>query len=64
MFVQSPSNRVEIATRRLKIVNDSQVESFGTRHVVCNVCKKTVILSGDEDYEFGNWELHKLACTP
>ncbi|KAG5647861.1 hypothetical protein DXG03_007785 [Asterophora parasitica] len=58
-----PSTRVATATRKLKLVNDSQVKSFTAREVVCYFCDKTIALNGEGEYNGANWEEHKTTCT-
>jgi len=50
--------------RRLQLVNDSQVKSFTSEAVVCDVCKLPVVLQGDGDYNLVKWHEHKLTCMP
>jgi len=50
--------------RRLQLLNDSQVKSFTTEAVVCDVCKLPVVLQGDGDYNLVKWHEHKLTCVP
>jgi len=59
-----PSGRVATMNRRLQLLNDSQVKSFTTEAVVCDVCKLPVVLQGDGDYNLVKWHEHKLTCVP
>ncbi|KAI8996619.1 hypothetical protein BD414DRAFT_478552 [Trametes punicea] len=56
----APSSRVAIAQRKLKLVNDANVQSFTSRSVECKLCSATIELQGDSDYELTKWEEHKL----
>ncbi|KAF8075107.1 hypothetical protein FPV67DRAFT_614469 [Lyophyllum atratum] len=58
-----PSKRVATATRKLQLVNDSQVKSFTSREVVCLFCDTKVTSNGEGDYNVVNWEEHKTNCT-
>jgi len=61
--VAVPSKRVATATRKLQLVNDSQVKSFTPREVVCSFCDTTITSNGDGDYNIINWDNHKTTCT-
>ncbi|GLB41676.1 hypothetical protein LshimejAT787_1002760 [Lyophyllum shimeji] len=58
-----PSKRVATATRKLQLVNDSQVKSFTTHEVVCALCDAVVTSNGEGDYNVIHWEDHKTTCT-
>ncbi|KAG5638142.1 hypothetical protein H0H81_001661 [Sphagnurus paluster] len=58
-----PSTRVATATRKLKLVNDSQVKSFTAREIICSFCETTIVSTGEGDYNAFNWEEHKTFCT-
>jgi hypothetical protein len=57
-----PSSRVATAERKLRIVNDSQAKSFGTRNVECALCGACVALEGEGDYNLTRWDEHKSHC--
>ncbi|KAG6811649.1 hypothetical protein H0H92_006464 [Tricholoma furcatifolium] len=62
-----PSDRVAAATRKLRLVNDSQVKSYTEHAVVCAYCNVTVTSSGKGEYkgEYNllAWVEHKATCT-
>lgn len=58
----SSSKSTNISKKNMSIANDPQAESFGARHVVCVVCKMTIISSDGADHDLGNWEKHKSIC--
>jgi len=59
-----PSGRVATLNRKMQLVSDSQVKSFTTEAVVCDVCCLPVVLQGDGDYNLVKWHDHKLTCIP
>ncbi|KAF9073250.1 hypothetical protein BDP27DRAFT_1216203, partial [Rhodocollybia butyracea] len=58
-----PSSRVATAERKLKLVNDPRVKSFGTSFVVCAACDTKIELMNDVDYNLTLWEEHKAGCA-
>ncbi|KAG5342490.1 hypothetical protein C0989_001554 [Termitomyces sp. Mn162] len=65
-----PSDRVAAATRKLRLVNDSQVKSFTECEVVCVYCGSTVISNNENgegkyqgEYSLLAWTEHKVTCT-
>ncbi|KAG6861448.1 hypothetical protein C0995_016539 [Termitomyces sp. Mi166 len=63
-----PSDRVAAATRKLRLVNDSQVKSFTEREVVCAYCDSTITSNGSNgqyqgEYNLLAWAEHKVTCT-
>ncbi|KAJ3721264.1 hypothetical protein C8R42DRAFT_83986 [Lentinula raphanica] len=60
--VPVPSSKVATAERKLKLVNDNRVESFGVNHVICGTCNVTVALKDDMDYNLTQWDEHKAGC--
>ncbi len=57
-----PGSKVAAAQRKLTLVNDPQAHSFSNESVECNVCKQTVDLGRQLDYDLTRWEEHKLMC--
>lgn len=60
---RSPSSRVATAERKLKLVNDPRVKSFGASFVVCTSCDTKIELMNDVDYNLTLWEEHKAGCA-
>ncbi|KAG6865338.1 hypothetical protein C0991_003438, partial [Blastosporella zonata] len=62
-----PSDRVAAATRKLRLVNDSQVKSYTERAVVCAYCDSTITSNGEDEhkgeYNLLAWVEHKAICT-
>ncbi|KAG6888851.1 hypothetical protein C0992_007347, partial [Termitomyces sp. T32_za158] len=64
-----PSDRVAAATRKLQLVNDSQVKSFTEHEVVCVYCGTTVTKTSNGgnkyqgEYHLLAWTEHKSNCT-
>ncbi|PFH51785.1 hypothetical protein AMATHDRAFT_2698 [Amanita thiersii Skay4041] len=58
-----PSSRVATAERKLQLVNDPQVRSFGPYHVDCLICGAHVTLAKECDYDLTKWEEHKQSCS-
>ncbi|KAJ3786959.1 hypothetical protein GGU10DRAFT_350174 [Lentinula aff. detonsa] len=60
--VPVPSSRVATAERKLNLVNDKRVQSFGVNHVICAACNTTVALMSNVDYNLTQWDEHKTNC--
>lgn len=58
-----PSDRVASAERQLKLLNDSQAESFTEHEVLCRACGEKVQLLGSGNYNLTKWEEHKTHCS-
>ncbi|TFK91462.1 hypothetical protein K466DRAFT_643926 [Polyporus arcularius HHB13444] len=61
--IHRPGSKVAAAQRKLTLVNDPQAHSFSNESVECNVCKQTVDLGRQLDYDLTRWEEHKLICS-
>ncbi|KAG6336029.1 hypothetical protein ID866_3064 [Astraeus odoratus] len=60
----SPGSRVATAERKIALLNDPQVRTASPRKVHCALCKATVTLEGDVDYDLAKWNEHKTTCIP
>ncbi|KZT21590.1 hypothetical protein NEOLEDRAFT_1164557 [Neolentinus lepideus HHB14362 ss-1] len=59
-----PSDRVAMAERKLKVVNDTQAKSFTPRAVECASCGETIrVGKGLPDYDLTKWNEHKTQCV-
>ncbi|KAG6856560.1 hypothetical protein H0H87_003242 [Tephrocybe sp. NHM501043] len=66
LTMQQPSDRVASATRKLRLLNDSQVKSFTDTAIVCDHCDSTITANGDThkgEHGLIAWEEHKILCT-
>lgn len=61
-LVDSPSNRVAAAKRKLLVVNDPQAKSFDAHRIECALCGLNVALQGEGDFNLTNWNQHKAQC--
>ncbi|CCM02535.1 uncharacterized protein FIBRA_04637 [Fibroporia radiculosa] len=60
---ERPSNRIAMAQRKLKLVNDPQVKKLTDQSAECTVCRLEVSVRGEIDYDLALWEEHKATCT-
>ncbi|TFK48557.1 hypothetical protein OE88DRAFT_1761684, partial [Heliocybe sulcata] len=62
--LRQPSDRVAMAERKLKVVNDPQAKAFTPRGVECATCGETVrVGKGLPDYDLTKWNEHKASCA-
>ena len=60
---ERPSERVQEAERRLRLVNDAQARDVNAKHVTCAQCKAGIMLDEKIPYHLDNWLLHKKTCS-
>ncbi|KAG6850650.1 hypothetical protein H0H93_010378 [Arthromyces matolae] len=66
MSRHQPSDRVAAATRKLRLVNDSQVKSFTDQNVLCAYCDTTIVsgeMKNQGQHDLDAWTEHKTICT-